>query len=130
MSLINHIFKKKNKVSEDRVINRRLQLHGGEFSTCMADLRRCVAAPIGSVRGPLCALRHMRASFDGRNGARWPRFAIVAVLTAPVRTDVTFFSCARNTRVQCCVRVPRLGVRGATQPHAAHRQTTTARGVL
>ena len=65
--------------------------HGGEFSTCMADLRARVVPPIGSVRGPLCALRHMRARFDVGNGARWPRFAIVAVLWTPVRTDVTYF---------------------------------------
>ena len=69
----------------------RPQPHGGEFSTCMADLRRRAVAPVGPVRGPLCALRHMRARSDGRKGARWPRFAIVAVLRAPVRTDVTIF---------------------------------------
>ena len=65
--------------------------HGGEFSTCMADLRMRAVAPICLVRGPLCALRHMRARSDGLNGARWPRFAIVAVLWTPVRTDVTIF---------------------------------------
>jgi hypothetical protein len=69
----------------------RPQPHGGEFSTCMADLRRRAVAPIGPVRGPLCALRHRRARSDGRIGARWPRFAIVAVLRAPVRTDVSIF---------------------------------------
>ena len=32
------------------------------------------------------------------------------------------FPCARSARGQCCVRVPRLGVRGAKQPHAVRRQ--------
>jgi hypothetical protein len=57
----------------------------------MADLRRRAVAPIGSVRGPLCTLRHRRARFDGRNGARWPRVAIVAVHRTDVRTDATYF---------------------------------------
>ena len=75
----------------------RPQPHGGEFSTCMADLRRRVFTPIGPVCGPLCALRHMRARFDVRNGARWHRFAIVAVLRADVRTESTYF-CAPEIR--------------------------------
>ena len=108
----------------------RPQPHGAEFSTCMADLRRRAVAPIGPVRGPLCALRQRRARFDGRKGARWPRFAIVAVLRTPVRTDSTIFSCARNTRGQCCVRMPRLGVRGATSPMRSTGRNHRARRPL
>ena len=36
-----------------------------------------------------------------------------------------YFSCARNARGLCCVRVPRLGVCGASQPHAVHRREPT-----
>ena len=66
----------------------------------MADLRARVVPPIGSVVRPLCALRHMRARLDVGNGARWPRFAIVAVLTAHVPTDVTYFR-ALEMRAGC-----------------------------
>ena len=67
------------------------QRHGGECCISPADSRARAVGPGGSVRGPLCTLRQRRARSDGRNGARWPRFAIVAVLRAPVRTDVSIF---------------------------------------
>ena len=57
----------------------------------MADLRARVVPPIGSVRGPLCALRHMRARLDVGNGARWPGFAIVAVLRRMCAQMLLFF---------------------------------------
>ena len=106
----------------------RPQPHGGEFSTCMADLRRRAVAPIGWVRGPLCALRHRRARFDGWNGARWPRFAIVAVLRADVRTDVTYFrapeiragSAACGCLEQVCA-VRRSPMRSTGRNHRARR---------
>jgi hypothetical protein len=67
------------------------QRHGGECCISPADSRARAVGPGGSVRGPLCTLRQRCARSDGRNGARWPRFAIVAVLRAPVRTDVSIF---------------------------------------
>ena len=102
----------------------RPQPHGGEFSTFMADLRRRAVAPVGSVRGPLCALRQRRARSDGRKGARWPRFAIVAVLTAHERTDVTIFralemragcSACRCLAWVCAVRRSRMRSTGKNQ---------------
>ena len=99
----------------------RPQPHGGEFSTCMADLRRRAVAPIGPVRGPLCALRHRRARFDGRNGAGWPRFAIVAVLRALCAQILLFFVRPKYARAvlraDASVRCAR-----CDEPHAVHRQ--------
>ena len=47
-----------------------------------------------------------------------------------MRTDVTIFSCARNMRGQCCVRMPRLGVRGATSPMRSTGRNHRARRPL
>ena len=41
-----------------------------------------------------------------------------------------YFSCARNMRGQCCVRMPRLGVRGATSPMRSTGRNRRARRPL
>ena len=79
----------------------------------------------GAKRMRGCGAKRMRWVRDGfavPNGARWPGYCCCRRPQGQCAHRCYLFPCARNTRGLCCVRVPRLGVRGAKQPHAVRRQ--------